>query len=121
MLYSFSERKTIYTGKKSDICFYLKTKAEAFLKICSLTYRTFANFLAGQCLEAIILGSMFVLKSRYRILGSSIGFVDCTKVLKNLFAMVHQCFDVFFWCGDRCYTIIFHQKIQNIRRQKCRK
>jgi len=27
MLYSFSERKTIYTGKKSDICFYLKTKS----------------------------------------------------------------------------------------------
>ncbi|RHO78061.1 hypothetical protein DW073_06415 [Ruminococcus sp. AF45-4BH] len=101
--------------------FISRQKAEAFLKICSLTYRTFANFLAGQCLEAIILGSMFVLKSRYRILGSSIGFVDCTKVLKNLFAMVHQCFDVFFWCGDRCYTIIFHQKIQNIRRQKRRK
>ena len=79
--------------------FISRQKAEAFLKICSLTYRTFANFLAGQCLESIILGSMFVLKSRYRILGSSTGFVDCTKVLKNLFAMVHQCFDVFFWCG----------------------
>ena len=52
---------------------------EIELEICSLTYRTFANFLAGQCLEAIILGSMFVLKSRYRILGSSIGFVACTK------------------------------------------
>ena len=32
----------------------------AFLKVCSLTYRTFANFLAGQCLEAVILGCMFV-------------------------------------------------------------
>ena len=60
-------------------------------------------------------------KSRCGTFKSSIGFVDCTKVLKNLFAMVHQCFDVFFWCGNRCYTIIFHQKIQNIRRQKRRK
>lgn len=28
-------------------------------KVCSLTYRTFANFLTGQCLEAVILGTMF--------------------------------------------------------------
>ena len=31
------------------------------LEVCSLTYRTFANFLTGQCLEAVILGSMFVI------------------------------------------------------------
>ena len=37
-----------------------RQKADTFLKVCSLTYRTFANFLAGQCLEAVILGSMFV-------------------------------------------------------------
>ena len=117
----FQKERLYIQVRKVIFAFISRQKAEAFLKICSLTYRTFANFLAGQCLEAIILGSMFVLKSRYRILGSSIGFVDCTKVLKNLFAMVHQCFDVFFWCGDRCYTIIFHQKIQNIRRQKRRK
>ena len=117
----FQKERLYIQVRKVIFAFISRQKAEAFLKICSLTYRTFANFLAGQCLEAIILGSMFVLKSRYRILGSSTGFVDCTKVLKNLFAMVHQCFDVFFWCGDRCYTIIFHQKIQNIRRQKRRK
>ena len=40
--------------------FLPRQKADAFLKVCSLTYRTFANFLAGQCLEAVILGSMFV-------------------------------------------------------------
>ena len=36
-------------------------------------------------------------------------------------AVFHQRFDVFFRRGDRCYTVIFYQKIQNIRRQKCRK
>ena len=40
--------------------FLPRKKADAFLKVCSLTYRTFANFLAGQCLEAVILGCMFV-------------------------------------------------------------
>ena len=54
-------------------------------------------------------------------LESSIGFVDFIKALKNLFIMIHQCFEVFFRCGDRCNTIIFHQIVQNIRRQECRK
>ncbi len=35
--------------------------------------------------------------------------------------MVHQRSDIFFRCGDRCNTIIFHQIVQNIRRQKRRK
>ena len=29
------------------------------LDVCSLSYRTFANFVTGQCLEAVILGTMF--------------------------------------------------------------
>lgn len=31
------------------------------LDVCSLTYRTFSNFLTGQCLEAVILGMMFLI------------------------------------------------------------
>lgn len=39
---------------------YLKTPlVERILDICSLTHRTFASFLTGQCLEAVILGTMF--------------------------------------------------------------
>lgn len=30
------------------------------LDICSLTYKTFSSFLTGQCVEAVILGTMFV-------------------------------------------------------------
>ena len=30
------------------------------LKVASLSYRTFSNFVTGQCVEAVILGSMFV-------------------------------------------------------------
>ena len=41
--------------------FVRKGRAEAALEVLSLTYRTFSSFLTGQCVEAIILGSMFVL------------------------------------------------------------
>ncbi len=34
-------------------------KVSTVLDICSLTYRTFSNFLTGQCMEAVILGTMF--------------------------------------------------------------
>ena len=46
--------------RKVFFAFLPRQKADTFIKVCSLTYRTFANFLAGQCLEAVILGSMFV-------------------------------------------------------------
>ena len=46
--------------RKVFFAFLPKEKADVFFKVCSLTYRTFANFLTGQCLEAVILGGMFV-------------------------------------------------------------
>ena len=36
-----------------------KSRADNVCEIASLAYRTFANFLSGQCLEAVILGCMF--------------------------------------------------------------
>lgn len=46
---------------------------DRILKIASLTYTTFASFLSGQCIEAVILGSMFfvsmsILKFPYALL-----------------------------------------------------
>lgn len=43
LLYAFLDRGTV----------------ELILQIASLTERTFSNFLAGQCVEAVILGTMF--------------------------------------------------------------
>ena len=40
--------------------FMRKGRAEAALEVFSLTYSTFSSFLTGQCVEAIILGCMFV-------------------------------------------------------------
>lgn len=48
-------------GKKILYAMIPKGKAEAVLEVLSLTYYSFSGFLTGQCLEAIILGGMFVL------------------------------------------------------------
>ncbi len=47
--------------RKVLFAFVRKGRAEAVLEVCALAYKTFASFLAGQCLEAIILGTMFVI------------------------------------------------------------
>lgn len=57
----FQKEKLRIQVRKVFFAFLPKEKAEASLRICFLTYRTFANFLTGQCLEAVILGSMFLL------------------------------------------------------------
>ena len=56
----FQKEKLHIQIRKVFFAFLPRQKADTFLKVCSLTYRTFANFIAGQCLEAVILGSMFV-------------------------------------------------------------
>ena len=48
-------------AKKVLFAFVRKGRAEATLEVLSLTYSTFSSFLTGQRVEAIILGSMFVL------------------------------------------------------------
>ena len=57
----FQKEKLRIQVRKVFFAFLPKEKVEASLRICSLTYRTFANFLTGQCLEAVILGSIFLL------------------------------------------------------------
>lgn len=47
-------------ARKVLFAFVRKGRAEATLEVLSLTYSTFSHFLTGQCVEAIILGSMFV-------------------------------------------------------------
>jgi len=48
-------------AKKVLYAFVRKGRAEATLEVLALTYKTFSNFLTGQCVEAIILGTMFVI------------------------------------------------------------
>lgn len=58
--YILLQQSFLQRQMKKLIFAYLKeTHANRFLQICALTYRTFSNFLTGQCLEAVILGMMF--------------------------------------------------------------
>lgn len=45
--------------KKVMYALMKKKNVDQAMKVCSLSYRTFLNFLTGQCLEAVILGTMF--------------------------------------------------------------
>lgn len=53
------KEKLSIQAKKVLFAFVRKGRAEAVLEVLSLTYRTFSNFLTGQCFEAVILGTMF--------------------------------------------------------------
>ena len=96
----FEKEKLQQQMKKVVFAFVPGQKADAFLKICSLTYRTFASFLTGQCLEAVILGSMFVitlslLRMPYALLiGVLIAFTALVPI-----------FGAFIGCGMGCFLI----------------
>lgn len=54
------KEKLSVQAKKVLFAFARKGRAEATLEVLALTYNTFSSFLTGQCVEAVILGSMFV-------------------------------------------------------------
>ena len=89
----FQKEKLHLQIRKVFFAFLPKEKAEVFLRICSLTYRTFANFLTGQCLEAIILGCMFcvtlsILRMPYALL---IGVLIAFTALVPIFGAFIGC------------------------------
>ena len=96
----FQKEKLQVQVRKVFFAFLPRKRAEAILRVCSLTYRTFANFLAGQCLEAVILGSMFVVtlglfKMPYALL---IGILIAFTALIPIFG-------AFIGCATGCFLI----------------
>lgn len=60
-LYILSQKEVLANQAKRIISAYCPEHIERrILKICSVAYRNFSNFISGQCIEAVILGSMFV-------------------------------------------------------------
>ena len=53
------KEKLSVQAKKAIYAFIPVKKADRILEICSLSSKTFSNFLTGQCTEALILGFMF--------------------------------------------------------------
>lgn len=81
---------------------YLKEKhADEALRICSLTYKTFSNFLTGQCLEAVILGLMFfIAMTVFRF-----PFALLVGVLIAFTALI-PIFGAFIGCGVGAFLIL---------------
>ena len=118
----FQKEKLHVQIRKVFFAFISKQKAEAFLKICSLTYQTFANFLTGQCVEAVILGSMFVvtlsiLKMPYALLiGTLIAFTALIPIFGAFIGCAVGCFLIFMVNPKQAilFIIVFliHQQIE---------
>ncbi|MBQ7084181.1 MAG: AI-2E family transporter [Anaerotignum sp.] len=87
----------------TKLCFaYLKEQhAQEFLRICSLTYRTFSNFLTGQCTEAVILGLMFFIA----ITIFRFPFALLVGVLIAFTALI-PIFGAFIGCGVGAFLIL---------------
>ena len=61
-IYILLQKEKLAVQFKKVLYAYVKTEhATRVLKVFSLTYKTFSNFLTGQCVEAVILGTMFVI------------------------------------------------------------
>ncbi len=60
-LYVLAQKERLADQGRRILSAYLPQAVGAkILEICSLLYRNFSSFITGQCLEAVILGTMFV-------------------------------------------------------------
>lgn len=95
------KEKLSVQAKKVLFAFARKGRAEAMLEVLALTYNTFSSFLTGQCVEAVILGSMFVvtmtiLKLPYALLvGILIAFTALIPIFGAFIGCVVGAFLIF--------------------------
>ncbi|MDO4296331.1 MAG: AI-2E family transporter [bacterium] len=67
-IYILIQKETLGRQLKKLIQAYLPKKKDRILQIAALTEETFSHFLTGQCVEAVILGTMFfVVLSLFRL------------------------------------------------------
>lgn len=87
--------------------FVRRGRAEAALEVCSFTYRTFAGFLAGQCVEALILGGLFVVS----MLILKIPYALLMGVVISVTALV-PVFGAFVGCGAGVILIFLEDPVK---------
>ena len=92
--YILLQKKKLAVQIRKVMYAYLKTEqVEKILDVCSLTYKTFSSFLTGQCMEAVILGTMFfvtmgLLKFPYALL---VGMLIAVTALVPIFGAFIGC------------------------------
>jgi len=98
--------------KKVLFAFVSKGRAEATLEVCSLTYKIFSGFLTGQCVEAIILGVMFVIsmylfQMPYALLiGIIVAFTALIPIFGSFIACVVGAFMIFIVNPAQAFAFI---------------
>ncbi len=61
-LYILSQKEKLGNQSVRIISAYLPEKVgDKILQVCSMLHKNFSNFITGQCLEAVILGTLFVI------------------------------------------------------------
>ena len=92
------KEKLMVQTKKAFYAMFPKKAVEYILHVCRLANNTFAGFVTGQCIEALILGSMFVVsmtifKFPYAML---VGVLIAFTALIPIFGAFIGCFISFF-------------------------
>ncbi len=98
-IYILAKKETLASQFKKLFYAMLPEKlADNVVKIAKMSHQTFANFITGQCTEAIVLGSMFVvtlliLKYPYALL---IGVIIAVTALVPIFGAIVGCIIAMF-------------------------
>lgn len=107
-IYILLQKETLGRQARKVLRAFLSPKAAArFLDVAALTERTFSNFLTGQCVEAVILGTMFfvtltVLRMPYALLiGVLIAFTALIPI-----------FGAFIGCAVGAFLILIVSPVQ---------
>lgn len=109
-LYILSQKENLKRQGKMLLYAYLpERRAVQTLSILRLTFKTFSNFLSGQCLEACILGSMFAVS----MLIFRMPFVALISVLVAVTALI-PVFGAFIGCFVGAFLILVQNPMQAV-------
>lgn len=93
--------------KKALYAFVSVKKADKIVEVCALSNKTFANFLTGQCVEALILGSMFFVA----MLIFRLPYALLVGVLIAVTALIPM-FGAFIGCAVAVFLILMVSPVQ---------
>ena len=97
-IYILLNKKKLGRQAKQLAYAYLKKPwADEACDVASLAYKTFSNFLSGQCLEAVILGTMFfvvLMIGRFPYAGTISVIIGCMSLIPFVGAFIGLAFGV---------------------------
>lgn len=107
-LYILAQKEKLGNQGKRIVSAFLPEKAaKKLLEVCALLYKNFSSFITGQCLEAVILGAMFVISmSLFRMpyalmVGVLIAFTALIPIV-----------GAFIGCGVGVFLILIDNPVQ---------